>query len=206
MNENKIYSIETKTNGFLACLGGFLILCLSFVMASFITNYINLANHTVLITIIIFVLCVLLILPNSMYPNNSWCITDEYLEYTSVKTTIEKIDFVRNLLGKYSSVSCYKIKISEIDSINIFYRSYNSLILNSSSEHPIYFGITLKDGSYIAFKSLLTSDHDYYLKAVQYLRDKHNIKFFDKDNLLEVLKDSSQNVVSYIEKIEREKL
>lgn len=204
MKENKIYSIETKASKIATILVLFLIILFSIAMSSVIANAVN-TNHVFLIAFIIFVAQILLLIPNSMYKTNSWCITDESIEYTTIKTNIEKIESIRNLLGKYSTTSIYKIQLSQIESIKIFYISYPTLVLCSTLEHPIYFGITLKDGSYVAFKSLLTDDADYYVEAVNYLRDKYGIKIYDKDNLLEVLKDSSQNIVAYIDKIEKEK-
>lgn len=204
--KNKIYSLEFEYSVSTLILTVAVTLLLSISMGSFLSNIISLGQYNFLFSIGFIILSTYIILPSIKDSIDSWYITDKYIEYVHYKTNLEKIKGFHNIFSKNTDSNCSKIKLSEIKSIRIFYRSFTSFILNSSMQHPIYFGITLNDGSYISFKSLITSDHKYFVEAVKYLQDKCNITIYDNNNLLEVLEDSSQNIVAYIENIEKNKI
>lgn len=175
------------------------VLIVSLILSKFFMNLLKIEEGFIIIAPIFFILLTILYLTSFAVDSEHWDISEEYLEYYSISNFFDQIKYVINIMINREEEFALKIQLNQIKSIRIYWTS--ELCIYSTIAHPIYFGVTLKDGSIITFKSLVTSNNQEYIDAIKYLQDKCNIEIVDKYNILDVLGDSKINLVEYIDDI-----
>ncbi|ADL50834.1 hypothetical protein [Clostridium cellulovorans] len=130
-----------------------------------------------------------------------WDISEEYLEYYDNNDYFQQWRYLISIFKGREDVCAFKIRLTEIKSIKIYWnRQYAHY---STINYTIYFGVALKDGSILTFRSLIGSDKKGFLDALNYLKERYFIEIDDAYNVLGVLADPNQNLHEYIQKIEK---
>ncbi|MGL4570556.1 MAG: hypothetical protein ACRCVJ_05795 [Clostridium sp.] len=177
-------------------------LVISLVISNFLVIITKSNNMKEVIFTFVFIAIVLLYVPTVAICRKHWDITEDYLEYYSITNYFEQVKYALSIFTGKDDVFYFKIKLNEIEKIKIYWTT--ELSIYSTIAHPIFFYILLKDGSSINFESLVTTSNEEYLLAIKYLENNYNILIDDEYNLLCVLKDSTRNLVDYINEIEDE--
>lgn len=176
----------------------------SLILSAAVTNYFKLGIYGVVVIGVTFFVLLLLFVPTIVRARQYWCINGQYLEHYAVDEYFQQLKYVISILTEKNDMYAFKIKLSEIKSIRIYWTTM--WIISSTPVYPIYFGITFKDGSIVTFKSLVTTNNKEYVEAVKYLKEKCNILIEDKYDLLGAMEDKNIRLAEYIYEIEREQV
>lgn len=156
-----------------------------------------------IIVITIIVLIAILEIPIVATMLKHWDISEDYLEFYDINDYFQQWRYLISILKGREDVCAFKIKLTEIKSIKVYWNSKHAPY--STISYMIYFGITLKDGSIVTFHALVNSDKKMFLDAVCYLKERYFIQIDDKYNVLGVIADPNQNLHEYIVEVERKK-
>ncbi|ADL50833.1 hypothetical protein [Clostridium cellulovorans] len=130
-----------------------------------------------------------------------WDISEKYIELYRVNKYGTQWKYVYGILIGKEEKFADKIELSEIKSIKLYWTTMFSYMVMMM--HPIFFRVTLKDGTVIKFLSLVTSNDKNYVAAVKHLKEKCNIEIEDEHDLLSVIEDPNRSLNEYIDEIER---
>lgn len=197
----KIFVIGKKPTKLFVFAFAILPLCCSLLLIGFFTDYLKLGNYSIIFVTAIFLLLLFLFVPSIVRCRQYWSISEQYLELYAVTGYLQQLKYILNVFNGENDMFAFKIKLTEIKSIRLYWTTV--WLIAATPMYPIYFGITLKDGSIITFESLVTSSSNEYIDAVKYLREKCNIPIEDKYNLLTALGDPSIRLAEYIYEIEK---
>lgn len=158
-------------------------------------------NIKFLITVVVILICLFSIIPAYIGLSNRWEIRDGHFKYYEIRRYIDQLKYFFYGFFLEDKSKVLDIKLEDIESIKLYWNDYLDIL--SSVGHEIFFGIKLKSGELISVEALLTSNNFKFIRAVNYLKEEYNIEIIDKYNLLEVLGDTSLNLVDYINDIEK---
>lgn len=198
----KIFIIGKRPTKLKLIITAIVAFILSLMLSNFFMVILKLEGSRIFITAIIFVLLSLLYIPTVAICTEHWDISEQYLEHYYITNYFQQLKYAINVFKNKEDIFASKIQLDQIKSIRLYWTT--KLYVYSTIAHPIYFGITLKDGSIITFESLLTACNQEYIDAIKYLQDKYNIQIEDKYDLLTVLEDPKRNLVTHIDEIQKQ--
>lgn len=159
------------------------------------------SNMAGTIAFILFLLiAILLYLPTIAVDNTYWSIDSKYLTYYNVKNNgfHEEMAYVINLLKGKENASI-KIALGEIEHLHLYWRKVQFYVWNHHA-YVVMLGITLKDGSRLAFQGLY-DDSEVFVQAIDWLHDNTEIQITDPDGLMNVLRNPKINLYEYLNQL-----
>jgi hypothetical protein len=198
----KIFIIGKKPTKLYIFASAMVPLFFTLLFGGFALNYFKLGFCSFGFIAIAYLLLLLLYIPIILNFRQYWDIREGYLEYYGITDYFQQLKYVLSIFNGNDDMFAFKIKLTEINSIRLYWTS--TWTIASTPDHFIYFGITLKDGSIINYRSLISSFTKEYIEAVNYLKEKCNIQIEDTYNLLDALADPCIDLAKYIDKIEKQ--
>lgn len=198
----KIFVIGKKPTKLYIFASSMVPLFFSLLLGGFAFDYLKLGVYGFVFIAVSYLLLLLLYIPIIVRFGQHWDIREGYLEYYGITDYFQQLKYVLSIFNGNNDMFAFKIKLTEINSIRLYWTS--TWTIASTPDHFIYFGITLKDGSIINYRSLIGTFTKEYIEAVNYLKEKCNIQIEDKYNLLGALADPCIDLAKYIDKIEKQ--
>ena len=203
MNKSeKIFVIGKKPTNLYIFASAMVPLFFSLFLSGFAFDYLKLGVYGFGFIAVSYLLLLLLYIPIIFNFRQYWNIREGYLEYYGLTDYFQQLKYVLSIFKGNNDMFAFKIKLTEINSIRLYWTS--TWTIASTPDHFIYLGITLKDGSIINYRSLISTFTKEYIEAVSYLKEKCNILIEDKYNLLGALADPCIDLAKYIDKIEKQ--
>jgi len=203
MNKSeKIFVIGKKPTKLYIFASAMVPLFFSLLLSGFAFDYLKLGIYGFGFIAVSYLLLLLLYIPIIFNFRQYWNIREGYLEHYGITDYFQQLKYVLSIFDGNDDIFAFKIKLTEINSIRLYWTS--TWTIASTPDHFIYFGITLKDGSIINYRSLISTFTKEYIEAVSYLKEKCNILIEDKYNLLGALADPCIDLAKYIDKIEKQ--
>ena len=198
----KIFVIGKKVTKSFIFLFALLPFSFSLLVGGMVIERFRLGDYAIGIIAITFLVIWLLFIPNMARWRQHWDITEQYLEHYAVDGYFQQLKYILSIFNGNEDMFAFKIKLTEIKSIRLYWHTV--WVISSTPLHSIYFGIILKDGSVVTFRSLLTTSNREYIDAVNHLKEKFNIQIEDKYNLLGAMEDTGMRLAEYIDEIEKQ--
>lgn len=198
----KIFVVGKKPTILYIIVSAMVPLFFSLILSGAIIDYFKLDNFAIVCVAITFLLLAFLYVPTMVRSRQYWCINGQYLESYAIDDYIHQLKYLLSIFNGKNDMFAFKIKLAEIESIRIYWTTM--WVISATPVHLVYFGIKLKDGSIVTFRSLVTTNNKEYINAVKYLKEECNIQIVDKYNLLGAMEDGSIGLAEYIDKIEKQ--
>ncbi|WP_294581816.1 hypothetical protein [uncultured Thomasclavelia sp.] len=155
-------------------------------------------------SILLILLCILVIIPNTAYSSIFWYVDQEAIYYTNYDNLFQKtILFYRQYLKRTKMNYQIKVNLKMISYIEITYVPLPKPFFWNIG-YDIIFIIKTKDNSEYIFKALCGRQRKAFNQAVAYLQ-KIGIRFKDKYQIINQLKNSPEHISYYLDQIEKEK-
>ncbi|RII35877.1 hypothetical protein D2A34_00465 [Clostridium chromiireducens] len=200
----KVFVVGEKPTILYIIISAMVPLFFSLILGSAIIEYFKLYNFIIVcITIMFtFLLLSLLYVPTIVRCRQYWCINGLYLESYAIDDYIQQLKYLISIFNGKNDMFAFKIKLAEIESVGIYWTTM--WVISATPVHFVYFGIKLKEGSIVTFRSVVTANNKEYINAVKYLKEECNIQIVDKYNLLGAMEEGSISLAEYIDKIEKQ--
>ncbi|MCR6514388.1 hypothetical protein M4I33_05770 [Clostridium sp. LY3-2] len=201
MEKTFVIGNKPRKRGFV--VGIIISIILGYILSRVFSYIVEDRNMKFLITVGVILICLFSIIPAYIGSSIRWEIREGHFKYYEIRSYIDQLKYFFYGFCLEDKSKVLDIKLEDIESIKLYWNDYLDVL--SSVGHEIFFGIKLKSGDLLSVEALLTSNNFKFIRAVNYLKEEYNIEIIDKYNLLEVLGDTSLNLVDYINDIEKRK-